>query len=287
MLHSAFRLIATTALLWVSAPALAAEPATDSTAPARVELTLDGPIFVTPTGMSLYTMSIDDPTPGKSVCSAKPELEYPDPTAGFGKMKLTGYQFVRACAAVSPPFLAAADARAAGDWTLFDRAEGGKQWVYRGKPLYTSIRDRKPGDRNGISMDQLAGFRGIRLSVAPYDLPPGVKLRRKGDDLILTAGGLALFTPRGARLQKAAVGGVDMLQPLTAPEVLQIVKPWSVTAGGIGQRQYAYGGKPLFSSETLSDEEVLATGNWDMVVVRKGPGHPGAIGTYYSPVIGD
>ena len=278
-----FKLATATALLGAAGgQALAAE----SDAPARMELTDDGPIFVTPAGMSLYTMGRDEATPGKSVCSAEVDTYYPDPTAGFGKMRITGYQFARACAAVSPPFLAAADARPSSDWALFDRPEGGRQWVYRGKPLYTSIRDHKPGDRNGISMDQGGIVRGTRLAAAPYDLPPGVKLLRKGDALVLAANGQPLFTPRSARLQKAALGG-DALQPLTAPDVLQIAKPWSVVEAGMGQHQYAYGGKPLFTSETLSEDQVLASGNWDMVAIRKGPGHPSAIGTYYSPVIGD
>ncbi|MFT4025567.1 MAG: hypothetical protein QM676_02005 [Novosphingobium sp.] len=279
----ALKLAAAAALLgcW-AAPALA-----DEAAPARIELTDDGPIFVTPAGMSLYVSTTDDATPGKSVCSATVEPEYPDPAGGFGKMKIVGYRFARPCATVSPPFLAPAEARPSGDWTLFDRVEGGRQWVYRGRPLYTSIRDHRPGDRNGIGMDQLSLFRGFRLAAAPWDLPPGVKLLRKGDELVLTFGGRIVFTPRGALLQKAALGTADALQPMSAPEILRIGKPWSVIEAGLGQRQYAYGGKPLFTSATLSEDEVLASGNWEMVVIRRGPGHPSAIGTYYSPVIGD
>ena len=45
--------------------------------------------------------------------------------------------------------MAAADARAADDWTVITRDDGGKQWAYKGKPLYRWAKDQKPGDRTG------------------------------------------------------------------------------------------------------------------------------------------
>jgi len=53
------------------------------------------------------------------------------------------------CAKNWPPFGAAADAKAQGDWTIIARADGSKQWVYKGKPLYFWVKDKKQGDTTG------------------------------------------------------------------------------------------------------------------------------------------
>jgi predicted lipoprotein with Yx(FWY)xxD motif len=73
-------------------------------------------------GMSLYTYEKD--AGGKSAC-------------------------VAGCAKNWPPLGATAADRAAGDYTIITRDDGSLQWAYKGKPLYTWIKDAKPGDRTG------------------------------------------------------------------------------------------------------------------------------------------
>jgi predicted lipoprotein with Yx(FWY)xxD motif len=41
------------------------------------------------------------------------------------------------------------DGKAMGEWTIVVRDDGGKQWAYKGKPLYTWSKDAKPGDKTG------------------------------------------------------------------------------------------------------------------------------------------
>ncbi|RCS30612.1 hypothetical protein DEO45_06465 [Rhodanobacter denitrificans] len=53
------------------------------------------------------------------------------------------------CAAAWPPYLADAGSKATGDYQLATRADGSRQWVYRGSPLYLFAGDDKPGDRAG------------------------------------------------------------------------------------------------------------------------------------------
>ncbi len=53
------------------------------------------------------------------------------------------------CAVNWPPFMAAADAMAEGEWTIVERTDGSKQWSYEGKPLYLYIDDKAPGDVTG------------------------------------------------------------------------------------------------------------------------------------------
>lgn len=73
-------------------------------------------------GMSLYTYDKD--SGGKSAC-------------------------VAGCAKNWPPLSATAADRAAGDYTIITRDDGSLQWAYKGRPLYTWIKDTKPGDRTG------------------------------------------------------------------------------------------------------------------------------------------
>jgi len=85
--------------------------------------TADG-AFVSADGMSLYTFDKDVASSGKSVCNGP-------------------------CAANWPPLIAATDAKASGGWSIVTRDDGGRQWAYKGKPLYRWIKDQKPGDRTG------------------------------------------------------------------------------------------------------------------------------------------
>ena len=44
---------------------------------------------------------------------------------------------------------AAADAKPVGDLTIIKRHDGTMQWADDGKPLYTFVKDKKPGDIAG------------------------------------------------------------------------------------------------------------------------------------------
>ncbi len=53
------------------------------------------------------------------------------------------------CLKVWQPFKAPADAHSNGFWEAITRADGSKQWAYKGYALYTFAGDRAPGDMNG------------------------------------------------------------------------------------------------------------------------------------------
>jgi predicted lipoprotein with Yx(FWY)xxD motif len=76
-------------------------------------------------GMTLYTFAKD--TTGMSNCAGP-------------------------CATNWPPLAAAADAKPMGEWTIVARADGSRQWAYKGMPLYTWIKDAKPGEATGDGM---------------------------------------------------------------------------------------------------------------------------------------
>lgn len=91
-------------------------------APVATGESAKGAILVDAKGMTLYTFDKD--TAGKSACNGE-------------------------CATAWPPLLADANAAPAGDYTVITRDDGAKQWAYQGKPLYTWVKDTKPGDITG------------------------------------------------------------------------------------------------------------------------------------------
>ena len=53
------------------------------------------------------------------------------------------------CATNWPPLAVAPSAKAMGDYTIITRADGTRQWAYKGQPLYYFVRDAKAGDMAG------------------------------------------------------------------------------------------------------------------------------------------
>lgn len=81
-----------------------------------------GRVVTTVAGATLYTF--DDDRNGESTC-------YGD------------------CAKHWPPLIALDSAKAYRRMTLTRRIDGQQQWAYDGKPLYTYIDDKTPGDMKG------------------------------------------------------------------------------------------------------------------------------------------
>jgi len=95
-------------------------------APAK---TTDG-VLVGSNGMTLYTFDRDAAGAGKSVCNGQ-------------------------CATNWPPLTASSSDSANGDWSVITRDDGGKQWAYKGKPLYYWVKDQKAGDRSGDGVNNV------------------------------------------------------------------------------------------------------------------------------------
>jgi predicted lipoprotein with Yx(FWY)xxD motif len=84
--------------------------------------TAKGKALVDLNGMTLYVFDHDGK--GKSNCNAQ-------------------------CAVNWLPLIADTDAQASGHFSFISREDGRKQWAYKGKPLYTSAKDKRPGDATG------------------------------------------------------------------------------------------------------------------------------------------
>ncbi|KPU61857.1 secreted repeat of unknown function family protein [Pseudomonas fluorescens] len=103
-----------TAALTLPTLAFAAEPA----------MMKDG-MMVDHKGMTVYTYDKD--AGGKSMCNGE-------------------------CAEYWPPMMAPAGAKPEGKWSTIKRDDGKMQWAFDGKPLYTYMKDKKPGDMAGDNM---------------------------------------------------------------------------------------------------------------------------------------
>ena len=120
--------ILVSALFATAFAALTLSAALAQTVPAKTGDTAKGKALVDGAGMTLYWYDRD--RAGASDCNG-------------------------VCANNWPPFHAAADAKPAGEWTVITRKDGGKQWAYKGKPLYTFYHDVDPGDAKGDGVNNV------------------------------------------------------------------------------------------------------------------------------------
>ncbi|QAY90779.1 hypothetical protein [Pseudomonas sp. ACM7] len=109
-----FKALMLTAVMALPSMAFAAEPA----------MMKDG-MMVDHKGMTVYTFDKD--AGGKSMCNGE-------------------------CAKNWPPMMAPAGAKAEGEWSVIKRDDGKMQYAYDGKPLYTFMKDEKPGEMKGDGM---------------------------------------------------------------------------------------------------------------------------------------
>jgi predicted lipoprotein with Yx(FWY)xxD motif len=99
-----------------------------TTAMAQAPVKMVDGVLTNTAGMTLYTFDKD--AGGKSACNGP-------------------------CAANWPPLMAGGDAKASDDWTIVTRDDGGKQWAYKGKPVYLWAKDQKAGDKTGDGVNNV------------------------------------------------------------------------------------------------------------------------------------
>jgi len=107
-------LAAASLLVLLSLSAQAADP---------VPLKKSDGMLVDAKGMTVYTFDKDAADSGKSACTGKCAANWPAVPAG--------------------------DAPLSAPYSAITREDGSKQLAYKGKPLYTFMKDKKPGDKSG------------------------------------------------------------------------------------------------------------------------------------------
>lgn len=280
--------------IWLSCAQLAAAASTPTPMPPGIDirLTLAGPVFVDPQGMTLYRVDKGD-TLGLDTFAC------PDHPLTRIELALLGYNQItevpmnvfdpatrRACTEKFPPFAAPAAAKPIGDWSVHTRANGVRQWAYRGAPLQTSIKDTLPGHVNGGGV--------FTPAMAPLHAPPNIELR-------VTTVGLVWSNHLGKTLYYQD-GAKDVArqewQPLLAPvaaSTTRLSSEWSIVKGSSGLRQWAWQGKPLFTyvndTENRQRQGEPAGGlvdivgekygqpptGWRVALLKPAPGHPAEV----------
>jgi predicted lipoprotein with Yx(FWY)xxD motif len=56
------------------------------------------------------------------------------------------------CVTAWPPLTPAADAKEGGGWTIITRPDGGRQWAYKGRPVYVFYRDKPDSLATGAQL---------------------------------------------------------------------------------------------------------------------------------------
>jgi predicted lipoprotein with Yx(FWY)xxD motif len=156
------------------------------------------------------------------------------------------------CASVWPAALAPATAIPITDWSLLDRADG-KQWVFRGAPLYRFANDKAIGEATGEGADG-AWHAALFRPGAGMPLPDGIAVREIAD-----AGGMGLVDSLGRTLYtfdgnathpKPECRAGDCARLWVALEAPEIAKPmgrFAAIARDDGISQWTYRGKPLYT----------------------------------------
>jgi predicted lipoprotein with Yx(FWY)xxD motif len=209
-------------------------------------------------GMTLYTWDKDPP--GKVTC-------------------------IDECAKIFIAFKAHPGATASGDWSLIDLGDGQKQWAFKGKALYTYIKDVDPGSvagespanlgalrRNGAGVMVGGGYRGgLKGDKAKADpMPEGWKpaLAYPFADLKLPAGlgvkelpDAAAFVlvdrrshtvyaadaNRARQIESCTTDACRRWEVLSAPQLADSVGEFTIIERADGSHQWAFRGKPLYT----------------------------------------
>ena len=122
MKHATKAVMLSFGLIAAAALVEAAPAGAEDYGPFKTMDTSAGKVLVDQKGMTLYTFDKD--SGGKSMCNGD-------------------------CAKAWPPAMAMDGDKPVGDLTIIKRDDGSMQWADDGKPLYTFVKDTKPGDVAG------------------------------------------------------------------------------------------------------------------------------------------
>jgi predicted lipoprotein with Yx(FWY)xxD motif len=232
------------AKVWhIAAFAPAAKMQTPPGITAKETVAFDGQALVNGSGMTLYMSDADKPN--MSSC-------------------------VAACLKTWTPLEAPRVAAPIGEFASIGRADGGRQWAFNGKPLYTFAGDVKAGDANGANVDP----QWHEVMLVRYYRPSevNVTIHPKHGAMLTTANGMTLYArdahrftlAGGAHDDRSAMRGTpatgrrigikgctdECLQewvPYKAPANAVTTGFWSVVDRPDGTKQWAYNGYPLYT----------------------------------------
>jgi predicted lipoprotein with Yx(FWY)xxD motif len=209
--------------------------------------------LATAEGMTLYIYDADEVGSGKSACDGE-------------------------CIKLRPPVVATDAAAPGPGWTQITRADGVKQWAFRGKPLYTYVRDAFAGATFGEGESWAVAFQTIPM-------PPGIAVSRTLlGQVLTTATGMTLYTagPQAAAssddTEDCTAECLKSWQPVTAPGLSGPVGEFAPVTRTDRIRQWTFRGKRLYTA--VADTKPGDTngqgaqGIWQSVVLEPAPPLP-------------
>jgi predicted lipoprotein with Yx(FWY)xxD motif len=259
----------------------------------RVEInSLEGPVFADADGQTLYQWPQHKLRNGYSGEAQGTPACYEDVvkvTAGLMSPYPPGITLPEAdarpaCTERWPPALAADDAEAIGDWSIVQRRDGSRQWAYDEQPLYTSVRDKEPGDVLGGSRrrkdgDSPAGREPIG---PPPEIPPGFAVKTTVLGRLLTTDSHYSVYTRRANMRCEA-DCLERWQPVAAPLIARGSGEWSILEPAPGVRQWAFRDQPLYTYRRDShqwSQEGSDESGWYNVFTQKAPEPPASFQTF-------
>ena len=284
---------AAVALAETDGPAVYVEQYVDVPMPPgfRVENTeLDGPVFADTAGRTLYEWPLhkqrngySGETPGTPACydevlTVTAGLMSPYPPG----IALPDLDTRPSCTDLWPPVYAPEDAEPVGAWSIVERKDGTRQWAYEEQPLYTSVRDREPGDVLGGTKREYGGDSPAnRVPVAPpSNVPPGFAVKTTTNGRLLTTDkNESIYTFEGDTAEKTACYAecAHTWKPAVAPALARARGEWSILERSPGVRQWVFRGMPLYTyaldqhSWSLQGSDVPG---WNNVYTQSAPSAP-------------
>ncbi len=259
----------------------------------RVEPTqLEGPVFADAEGRTLYTWpshrlrnGYSGETAGKPACYDEVSTE----TAGLMSpyppgIELPDLDSRPSCTDLWPPVLAGEDAKPIGKWTIVERRDGQRQWMYDEQPLYTSVLDNQPGDTYGGTTRRYGGDSpAMRVpATPPPKVPPGFAIKTTSVGRLLTTDkNDSVYVYDRDTAEKSLCDGecAKTRMPVLAPQMARPQGEWSVVERSPGVLQWAFRQKPLYTyvldQRSWSLEGSDAEG-WNNVYTQTAPPPPGS-----------
>jgi len=253
----------------------------------RLEKSDAGWTFVDTRGMSVYVYDNDVEHPGKSTCNNQVLGAFAgrDPTTAGEKTSGP------LCKDVWPAVQAPAEAKPIGEWTPIEREDGKKQWSFKGRPLYTYVKDTYPGATVGDDAQKV-----WHVAFEPVATPMEVKVSKTVQGRVLTdVRGRTLYTREGETAKKVLCTEhcLDSWIPLNASLLARAKGEWSVVTRADGSRQWAFRGKLLYTPSGVdagANAGSHSDKTWRAAVMEPPPPLPSWITVQTSdmgPVLGD
>lgn len=263
---------------------------------------LEGPVFADADGRTLYSWpqhklrnGYSGEPPGTPECydevlTVTAGLMSPYPPG----IELPDLETRPSCADLWRPVLADDDAKVVGDWSIVERKDGTRQWAYEEQPLYTSVRDSRPGDTFGGTTRRYGGDSpAIRVPVGPPPaVPPGFAVKTTTNGRLLTTGkneSIYAFDKDTPDKSLCHADCARTWRPVIAPALARADGEWSILERSPGVRQWVYRSKPLYTyaldqhSWSLQGSDVPG---WDNVYTQLAPRFPDSF-TVQKTIAGD